>query len=420
MHALYGQSLRYQGQRGVIAGIDPADLCTPLEPPVSTSTESGLLQTPLFLMHQALGAKMVPFAGYAMPVQYPEGIVAEHRQTRGSAGLFDVSHMGQVRITGPEAAAALESLIPIDVQGLPLGRQRYGYFTDDDGGVLDDLMLTHRTRADGQGSEYFLIVNAACKTQDLAWMRERIGARCQIEPLPHQALMALQGPQAVKALQSLLPDVAKLRFMDAAWFALPPAIGKHPVFVSRSGYTGEDGVEISVHQSDAERLATALLALPQVKPAGLGARDSLRLEAGLCLYGHDMDARTTPVEASLQWAMQKVRRTGRARAGGFPGAAHILAQIDDPSRVARRRVGLVADERVPVREGAELQDSNGRAIGHVTSGSLTPTAGRPIAMGYVQSSAAEIGATIFAMVRGRQIPMHVTSMPFVSHRYLRA
>lgn len=386
---------------------------------VSVPAESVLLQTPLFMVHQLLGAKMVPFAGYAMPVQYPSGIMAEHRHTRAAASLFDVSHMGQICITGPDAAAALESLIPIDVAGLALGRQRYGYFTDDVGGILDDLMLAHRPRADGHGSEYFLIVNAACKTQDLAWMRERIGTRCSIEAMPDQALLALQGPAAVAALQTLLPDVDKLRFMDAAWFALPPAIGRHPIFVSRSGYTGEDGVEISVHPWDAEPLARALLELPGVLPAGLGARDSLRLEAGLCLYGHDMDTHTTPVEASLQWAMQKVRRSAGGRAGGFPGAEKILAQLDDPARVARKRVGLVAEDRVPVREGAELVDAAGRVIGRVTSGSLTPTANVPIAMAYVETVASVLGTRVFAMVRGKQVPMRVSLMPFVPQRYVR-
>ena len=386
---------------------------------MSAQAEPVLLHTPLFLLHQLLGAKMVPFAGYAMPVQYPGGITAEHLHTRAAAGLFDVSHMGQVRIAGPDAAEALESLIPVDVVGLPLGRQRYGYFTNHVGGILDDLMLTHRPLEGGQGSEYFLIVNAACKIQDLAWMRERIGARCRIEELPEQGLMALQGPKALAALQTLLPDVAKLRFMDAAWFELPASVCNDPVFISRSGYTGEDGVEISVRPRDAEPLARALLDLADVRPAGLGARDSLRLEAGLCLYGHDMDETTTAVEASLQWAMQKVRRNGGARAGGFPGAEVILAQLDDPARVARKRVGLVADERVPVREGTMLVDAAGRGLGRVTSGSLTPTANMPVAMGYVESAAAVPGHALFALVRGKQVPMHVAPMPFTPHGYVR-
>lgn len=386
---------------------------------MSVSSESVLLQTPLFMVHHLLGAKMVPFAGYVMPVQYPSGIMAEHRHTRAAASLFDVSHMGQVRISGPDAAAALESLIPIDVAGLAVGRQRYGYFTNEEGGILDDLMLTHRPCVNGQGTEYFLIVNAACKTQDLAWMRKNIGARCQIEEMPDQALLAVQGPTAVAALATLLPGLDKLRFMDASWFELPISIAKHPVFVSRSGYTGEDGVEMSVHQWDAEPVARALLELPGVLPAGLGARDSLRLEAGLCLYGHDMDTQTTPVEASLQWAMQKVRRTGGARAGGFPGAAKILAQLDDPGLVTRKRVGLIAQERVPVREGCALVDAGGRAIGSVTSGSLTPTANVPVAMGYVETAASAADTLLFALVRGKQVPMRVSPMPFVPQRYVR-
>jgi aminomethyltransferase len=379
-----------------------------------------LLRTPLYELHLSLGAKMVPFAGYEMPVQYPSGVMAEHRATRAGAGLFDVSHMGQVRIGGADAAAALESLIPIDVVGLALGRQRYGYFTDEAGGLLDDLMLTHRPRPDGAGDEYFLIVNAACKVQDLAWMRERIGGRCTIEELPQQALLALQGPQAGAALAALLPGVAAMRFMDAAWHELPATLGGGRVFVSRSGYTGEDGFEISVDGDAAPALARALLAQPGVVAVGLGARDSLRLEAGLCLYGHDMDRDTTPVEASLQWAMQKVRRSGGARAGGFPGAARILAQLDDPASVARRRVGLRALERVPVREGAELVGDDGAALGRVTSGSLTPSADAPVAMGYVDRALAASGSRLWALVRGRRVPLEVVDMPFVAHRYLRA
>ncbi len=379
-----------------------------------------LLRTPLYELHLSLGAKMVPFAGYEMPVQYPSGVMAEHRATRAGAGLFDVSHMGQVRIGGADAAAALESLIPIDVVGLALGRQRYGYFTDESGGLLDDLMLTHRPRPDGAGDEYFLIVNAACKVQDLAWMRERIGGRCTIEELPQQALLALQGPQAGAALAALLPGVAAMRFMDAAWHELPATLGGGRVFVSRSGYTGEDGFEISFDRDAPPALARALLAQPGVVAVGLGARDSLRLEAGLCLYGHDMDRDTTPVEASLQWAMQKVRRSGGARAGGFPGAARILAQLDDPASVARRRVGLRALERVPVREGAELVGDDGAAVGRVTSGSLTPSADAPVAMGYVDRPLAASGSRLWALVRGRRVPLEVVDMPFVAHRYLRA
>ncbi len=392
---------------------------SPEEPCVSNPAETDLLHTPLYALHARLGAKMVPFAGYAMPVQYPTGVMAEHKLTRESAGLFDVSHMGQVRIGGADAAAALESLIPIDVQGLAIGRQRYGFFTDAAGGILDDLMVTHRPRPDGQGSEYFMVVNAACKVHDLAWLRECIGLRCTIEEVEGQGLIALQGPGAVQALAALLPGVDAMRFMDAAWFTLPAEVGAGQVFVSRSGYTGEDGVEISVDAADAEALALALLALPGVAPVGLGARDSLRLEAGLCLYGHDMDSGTTPVEASLQWAIQKVRRSGGARAGGFPGADVILAQLDDPAGVKRRRVGLRGEDRVPVREGAELVDAEGRALGRVTSGSLTPTANAPVAMGYVAAHAAATGTQVFALVRGRQVPMRVVDMPFVPHGYKR-
>ncbi len=378
-----------------------------------------LLRTPLYELHLELGAKMVAFAGYSMPVQYPSGVMAEHRATRATAGLFDVSHMGQVRIGGADAAAALESLIPIDVAGLPPGRQRYGYFTDEAGGLLDDLMLAHRARPGDDGAEYFMVVNSACKVQDLAWMRERIGARCTLVELPAQALLALQGPQAEDALASLLPEVRAMRFMDVAWHRLPDALGGGRVFVSRSGYTGEDGFEISVDGDAAPALARALLACDGVVPVGLGARDSLRLEAGLCLYGHDMDRDTTPVEAALQWAMQKVRRSGGARAGGFPGAARVLAQLDAPESVTRRRVGLRALERVPVREGAELVGDDGTVLGRVTSGSLTPTADAPVAMGYVSAALAASGSRLWALVRGRRVAIEVVDMPFVAHRYKR-
>ncbi|MDE2479048.1 MAG: glycine cleavage system aminomethyltransferase GcvT [Betaproteobacteria bacterium] len=380
-----------------------------------------LQQTPLHELHLSLGARMVPFAGYSMPLQYAKGIVAEHRHTREAASLFDVSHMGQLHVRGEQAAAALESLVPVDLQGLARGRQRYGFLLDAGGGILDDLMITHRARsgAAGAGGEFFVVVNAARKQHDQDWLSGHLAARCEIEPMPRHALLALQGPAAAQALQSLMPAVAQLRFMDAAWVALPPSVGDAEVFVSRSGYTGEDGFEISVAAEHAQALAAALLKLPGVAPAGLGARDTLRLEAGLCLYGHDMDTTTTPVQARLQWAIQKVRRSGGARAGGFPGAEVVLAQLDDPARVGRVRVGLRGLQRAPVREGARLLDAQGREVGSVTSGALTPSADAAIAMAYVQTACATAGTELYALVRDKRLPMQVVDMPFVAHRYAR-
>ncbi len=356
---------------------------------------------------------MVPFAGYSMPVQYPAGLMAEHLHTRSSAGLFDVSHMGQLRLVGPDAAAALESLIPVDVIDLPAGKQRYGLLLNDDGGIIDDLMFFNRDVANG--GDLFIIVNGACKVGDIAHIQQRIGSRCEVIPMPEMALMALQGPQAVTALARLAPGVDKLVFMNGGRFEVAGC----DCFLTRSGYTGEDGFEISVHASQAETLARALLAQPEVKPIGLGARNSLRLEAGLCLYGNDIDTSTTPIEASLNWAIQKVRRTGGARAGGFPGADKVLAQLDNPGTLTRKRVGLKALERVPVRDHTPLHAPDGTLIGEVTSGLLGPTINQPVAMGYVPPGFAALGTKVNAMVRGKPVPMEVSSMPFVPNRYFR-
>jgi aminomethyltransferase len=366
-------------------------------------------KTPLHALHLELGARMVPFAGYSMPVQYPAGLVAEHRHTRTSAGLFDVSHMGQLRLAGPDAAAAFETLMPVDVIDLAPGRQRYGLLLTDQGTILDDLMFANR------GGELFVVVNGACKLADLQHIHERIASRCAVLPEFDRALLALQGPKAVDALQRVLPGVEKLVFLTGASLQWQGA----DLFVTRSGYTGEDGFEISVPAAQAEALARELLAQPEVMPVGLGARNSLRLEAGLCLYGNDIDTTTTPVEAALNWAIQKVRRSGGARAGGFPGAEAVLAQLDGREPVARKRVGLVALERVPVREHAELQDTQGLRIGEVTSGLLGPTIDRPIAMGYVPPQLAAAGTRVHALVRGKIVPMEVTPMPFVPNRYYR-
>jgi aminomethyltransferase len=376
------------------------------EPSVS---DTDLLKTPLHALHTELGARMVPFAGYSMPVQYPAGLMAEHHHTRAAAGLFDVSHMGQLRLVGADAATAFESLMPVDVIGLAVGKQRYGLLLNDEGGIIDDLMFVNR------GADIFVIVNGACKHGDLAHIVQRIGSRCNVEPQFDRGLLALQGPQAVTALQRLVPGVEKLVFMTGGAFSWQGA----GLFITRSGYTGEDGFEISVPDDRAEAFARALLAEPEVKPVGLGARNSLRLEAGLCLYGNDIDTTTTPVEAALNWAMQKVRRTGGARAGGFPGAARVLAQLDGTEPPTRKRVGLVALERVPVRDHTELQTPNGETIGEVTSGLLGPSADKPVAMGYVSPAHAASGTRLHAMVRGKPVPMEVSAMPFVPNRYFR-
>jgi aminomethyltransferase len=375
---------------------------TDIAPPASE-----LLRTPLHALHLELGARMVGFAGYDMPVSYPAGILAEHRHCRSSAALFDVSHMGQLRLLGPDADRALESLVPVDVIGLAVDKQRYGFFTDSSGGILDDLMITRR---DG---DLFVVVNAGCKAADIKHLTTNIGHRCTVQPLPDRALLALQGPKAVAALQRLDPGVTALTFMTGGAFTLAGA----ECYVTRSGYTGEDGFEISVPAEQADALARALLAQREVKPAGLGARDTLRLEAGLCLYGHDIDTRTTPVQAVLTWAIQKVRRAGGARAGGYPGANVIDGQL--ATGVSMKRVGLVGLERVPVREGAKLSDARGHSLGVVTSGTLGPTVGEPIAMAYLAANHALPNHEVYAEVRGRQMPMRVHALPFTPHRYFR-
>lgn len=385
---------------------------------MSASPES-LLTTPLNALHIELGARMVPFAGYSMPVQYPAGLMAEHHHTRTSAGLFDVSHMGQLRLVGPDAAAAFETLIPVDVIDLPVGKQRYGLLLTDEGTIIDDLMFFNKGN-----DEIFVIVNGACKVGDIAHIQAKIGNRCQVIPLPDLALLALQGPKAVTALARLAPGVEKLVFMTGGNFTVDTGSEKIDVFLTRSGYTGEDGFEISVPAAQAEALARALLAQPEVKPIGLGARNSLRLEAGLCLYGNDIDTTTHPVEASLNWAMQKVRRAGGAREGGFPGATEILAALAEPTGAAapkgtRKRVGLIALERIPVRDHTELQDGQGNKIGEVTSGLLGPTIDKPVAMGYVDSAFSTIGSRVVAIVRGKPVPMEVSAMPFVPTNYFR-
>ena len=378
------------------------------------TASSPLKQTPLHALHLARGGKMVPFAGYHMPVQFPAGVLKEHLHTRAAAGLFDVSHMGQIVLRPKsgqvdDAARALERLVPQDIMAVAQGRQRYAQFTTASGGILDDLMVANF------GDHLFLVVNAACKAEDEALLRKELSGDCVIEVLTDRALLALQGPKAPEVLSKLGADVTGMRFMDAG----PRKVMGLDCFVSRSGYTGEDGFEISVPAADAEAFANALLADPAVAPIGLGARDSLRLEAGLCLYGHDIDTTTTPVEGDLMWSIQKSRRSGGTRAGGFPGADTILAQIDGGP--PRKRVGLKPEGRAPVREGAPLYgDADAREpIGRVTSGGFGPSLNAPIAMGYLPTSHAGVGTRVFAEVRDQRLPLLVTALPFVPHSYQR-
>jgi len=385
---------------------------------LSDTNPPPLLHTPLHALHLELGARMVPFAGYSMPVQYPAGVLAEHLHTRTGAGLFDVSHMGQLRLVGPDAAAAFETLMPVDVIDLPVGKQRYGLLLNDAGGILDDLMFVNRDVA--HGGDIFVIVNGACKVADIAHIQATIGQRCSVIPCPERALLALQGPQAVTAIERLCPGIGKLVFMTGGQFQLRCGNQFVDAFVTRSGYTGEDGFEISVHADHAETLARSLLAQTEVRPVGLGARNSLRLEAGLCLYGNDLDTTTTPVEANLNWAIQKVRRAGGARAGGFPGADVVLAQLaGGVAAPLRRRIGLRALERIPVREHTVLQTAGGEPAGEVTSGVLGPSINQPVAMAYVAAAHAAAGTRLHAIVRGKPVPMEVVPMPFVPNRYFR-
>ncbi|WP_424989864.1 glycine cleavage system aminomethyltransferase GcvT [Fluviibacterium sp. S390] len=373
-----------------------------------------LKQTPLHAMHLSLGAKMTAFAGYDMPVQYKPGVLKEHLHCRAEAGLFDVSHMGQILLTPKsgdvaDAALALETLVPAAIAGLADGRQRYGMFTNDEGGILDDLMIANR------GDHLFLVVNAACKDADLAHLQAHLSDTCEITPIPDRGLIALQGPAAEEALAALAPAARDMRFMDV--IVTDSAFGE--LWISRSGYTGEDGFEISMPGDQAEAFARALLDNDAVAPIGLGARDSLRLEAGLCLYGSDLDTTTSPVEAGLTWAIQKVRRTGGAREGGFPGAARILAELTGGP--ARKLVGLRPDGRAPMRAGTPLfaEADGGEPIGQITSGAFGPTIEAPMSMGYVTAAHADTGGTIYGEVRGKRLPATVVDMPFRPATYKR-
>ena len=377
--------------------------CAPTSKGTLVAVTDNLKKTPLNALHHACGGKMVPFAGYEMPVQFPAGVLKEHLHTRASAGLFDVSHMGQARLTGDDPAAALETLVPGDIKALKPGAMRYTLLTSESGGILDDLMVTNA------GDHLFVVVNAACKDADFAHMSAKLGGRCTLEILPDQALIAVQGPKAAQAVASLAPDADGLTFLTGAAMDVASA----PGFVTRSGYTGEDGFEISIQGEHAEAVAQALLDLTEVEPIGLGARDSLRLEAGLCLYGHDIDETSSPIEAALAWTIGKRRR----EEGGFPGADIILGQLKDG--VSRKRVGLLPEGRAPAREGTQITDQAGRTIGVVTSGGFGPSLGGPVAMGYVERAAAEIGNEVALNVRGTARPAKIAKMPFVPPNYKR-
>ena len=367
--------------------------------------EENLAKTALHDLHVKHGARMVPFAGYSMPVQYPDGILKEHLHTRTAAGLFDVSHMGQVKLHGADAAAALEKLVPVDVIDLPLNRQRYAVFTDENGGILDDLMVTNC------GDHLFLVVNAGCKIDDIAHLRAQLPASVEVEILSKHSLLALQGPSARAVLSRLAPAAGELKFMQAAAID----VAGIPCWVSCSGYTGEDGYEISVADAQVENLAARLLEESEVALIGLGARDSLRLEAGLCLYGHDIDRTITPVEANLVWSLSKVRRPGGARAGNYAGSAKIEAQL--AGGVARKRVLLRPQGKQPVREGAAIVDASNNNVGTITSGGFGPSVGAPIAMGYVATAALQ--TELFAIVRDKKIPLALQTGSFVEQRYCR-
>lgn len=376
-----------------------------------TASTEPLLKTPLHARHVTLGARMVPFAGYDMPVQYPAGIMAEHNWTRESAGLFDVSHMGQAFLVGPDhetTARALEALIPADIVNLPPGKQRYSQLLNEEGGILDDLMVTRSADPDEDGA-LLLVVNAACKTDDYAHIEARLPANVKLVKAEHRGLIALQGPKAEEALAALNPDAAEMGFMTLRTLKL----GGVKANVSRSGYTGEDGYEISAAAERIGEIWDALLLDARVKPIGLGARDSLRLEAGLCLYGHDIDTTTSPVEAALNWSIQKRRR----EEGGFPGAARIQREFAEG--VSRVRVGLLPEGRAPAREGADIATADGAIVGKVTSGGFGPTLNGPCAMGYVAREHSAPGTRLDLIVRGKPLPATIAAMPFVPNRYKR-
>jgi len=373
---------------------------------MTSPPEQASSKTPLFTLHESLGARMVPFAGYSMPVQF-EGVKAEHLHTRHAAGLFDVSHMGQVLVSGDQVAEKLETLVPVDLVDLPINHQTYALFTNHRGGILDDLMICR-----WQQDCFMLVVNAACKEADLAWLKENL-AGLEITHCEDKALLALQGPAAARVMQTHAPEAADLKFMQGC----AVTVNGVSIYITRSGYTGEDGFEISLPDSHAEDFARQLLADEQVKPIGLGARDTLRLEAGMCLYGHDLNDTITPVTAALSWSISKARRRGGQREGGFPGASTILQEL--AVGTVEKRVGLQVNGKAPVREGAQLVDEHNKLIGQVTSGGYGPSVDAPIAMGYIQSAYADIGTPVNAIVRGRNLPLTICSLPFVPNRFVR-
>ena len=370
------------------------------------STEQELRKTPLHTLHVELGAKMVPFAGYEMPVQYPTGILKEHLHTRTGAGLFDVSHMGQAFLGGDDPARALECVTPADVAGLKEGMQRYGLLLNDRGTIKDDFMFS---RLAGE-RDLYVVVNAGTKEGDFDYIAEKLNGVATLTVRPDRALLALQGPKAASVLERHAPGIDQLTFMKVVRTTVAGA----PAIVSRSGYTGEDGFEISIEGADAERVARALLAEPEVPPIGLGARDSLRLEAGLCLYGHDIDETTDPVEADLVWSIGKRRKMEK----DFPAAEKIMDRMFNGA--ARKRVGIRPDGRAPAREGTDIADKQGRVIGRITSGGFGPSVNAPVAMGYVETAFTADGTEIDLIVRGKPLPARVAPMPFVPHRYKRA
>ncbi len=369
--------------------------------------DAELLTTALNDLHISLGAKMVPFAGYSMPVQYPAGVKSEHLHTRDAAGLFDVSHMGQVLVRGPNACEQLEKLIPVDLESLAIGSQSYGVFTNEQGGILDDLIIARWAK-----NLFFIVVNAACKHQDIAHLQQHL-VDCEIDYLEDRALLALQGPQAAEVMARFSVDACQLTFMQSAQITIQGL----DCFVSRSGYTGEDGFEISVPAVNAADFANKLLAEPEVEAIGLGARDSLRLEAGLCLYGQDMDANTNLAEANLLWSISAKRRAKGDTPGGFLGAEALFAAQADG--VAKKRIGFAVNAKTPVRHGAAIADQNGTVVGEVTSGGFGPSLNKPMGMGYVSTNLSKVGTELFAIVRGKQVPIIVAKTPFVPQRYYR-
>ncbi len=371
-------------------------------------TSSNVKKTPLYHLHQSHQAKMTNFAGYQLPIHYPLGVLKEHLHTRAKAGLFDVSHMGQLILSGPNVVSCLESIFPIDAENMAINTQAYTVLLNESGGIVDDLIITRMGE-----SRFFIVVNAACKSSDISYISSLLDNTTQLEELTNRALLALQGPCSIHVIEQFVPEIKKLKFMNGTETTLDDC----KVYLTRSGYTGEDGFEISVESKNAESLAQKLLEFDDVSLIGLGARDSLRLESGLCLYGHDLNSETTPSEANINFAIAKSRRSGGIKAGGFPGADKILSQLDNG--INRKRVGFIIKDRAPVREGAEIQDDAGKKIGIITSGGVGISIDKPIAMGYIDEKYSSIGTELNAIVRGKPRLMTVSKMPFIKQNYFR-